>query len=174
MANKTELKRFVELKKSESIQRLIDEKNEKINKEVDKFFEPYKKDIASIRERLISLSSEFDKFAEKIVKTKQGRVREYYDNPVRSFNNIINSLNIDVLKGSISIASVEKTNDEYKTKIQDCKREYDNLIAVIKSVSAKDGMNILINLGFKVDEVSKKKEQTALITNIDAKKLFIL
>lgn len=174
MANKIEIRKYLERKKEETIGKLICERDEKEKIATDNFFSAYKENFTAIKNQVIVASQDFDsilKTVEGLGIAKIGSI--HYGDPLYKFNDMINSLSSERLKKYISIDKVEQIRDQYHILIHDAESEYLRLIAVTKQMSAKDGTELLERLGFDLSELSVPKEITALSTNIDANKLFI-
>ncbi len=173
MANKIEIKKFLERKKDESVQRLKDESQQKQEAAKDVFFEVYGSKFHEIRGKVVAAGVEYDKLVESI----EGLgIASLWKSPASRFNELLNSLSSEDLRNRYAeVAEAVKINDSFYKKIKDCEGEYDGLIAVCNANNARDSLKILENLGFDTSEVELKKEEcTTLITNIDASKLFIV
>lgn len=173
MANKIEIKKFLERKKEESIKKLHDESKQKQDAVKDTFFEAYGWQFEAIRKTVIDAGVVYDNLANRI--TDSG-IATLYSRPACEFNNLIDILSLNDLRNRyVDIVEANKIGNTYDDKIRECRNEYDGLIAVCNANNAKDSLIILENLGFDISEVEVKKEEcTTLITNIDASKLFIV
>jgi hypothetical protein len=176
VANKIEIKRFLERKKEESIRRLIEESQQKQEVAKDLFFEAYSEKFADIRAKVVAAGVEYDKLVETITNLGIASFLRNYRSPANSFNELINKLSISQLRDNyIDIVEALKIEDSYSKKTKDCEREYDGLIAVCNANNAKDSLKIIENLGFDISEIEIKKEEcTTLVTTIDVSKLFIV
>lgn len=175
MANKTEIKKFLEIKKEESIESLRKESLEKQEIAASDFFNVYGSLFEGIKEKVISTGIEYVRLTKKISDLGIASFENRYSSPSGHFNELSSGLSRSRLQEHyITIAETVKIKNSYSNKIEDCKREWDGLIALCGANSAKDGLKILENLGFDITEIGVKKESTALITSIDANKLFIV
>lgn len=176
MANKIEIKKFLERKKEESLQKLKDESKQKQEAARSAFYEPYKDKFHEIREKVVDAGVEYEELVKTIKDLGIARFPNSYRSPISHFNDLLGYLSDgDLLTYYIEVGDAEKIRNSFTDKIDDCRREYDGLIAVCNVNNAKDSIKILENLGFDTSEVELKKEEcTTLITNIDASKLFIV
>lgn len=178
MANKIEIKKFLERKKEESVQRLKDESQQGQEAARDSVLSYYKQHLANIKSMALAAGVEYDKLVESMNESGIASFPDCYSGaPANLFNRLINTLTFTkmVEEEYISVKEAEKIKESYAAKIKECKHTYDSLIAVCNVNNAKDGIKILENLGFDTSEVELKKEEcTTLITNIDASKLFIV
>ncbi len=176
MANKIEIKKFLERKKEESIEALKKESKLKQEAAADVFFEAWGEKFEVIKGKVAAVAVEYDKLCNAVKKMGIASAQTHYQDPRSHFNILVSQLSISNLREkSLSIVTVELIKDSYLTKIEECRDTYNGLIAVCNANSAKDSLVILENLGFDTSEVEVKKDEcTTLITNIDASKLFIV
>jgi hypothetical protein len=174
MANKIQIKRFLETKQQEVLAKLNEESVKLQEQAEDNFFKDFKEKFQNIKSEVASVGAEYDKLAKKLTDSGLATFGDRYNSPHYCFNELISKCSIGNLKKYyIDVIESEKIKTTYEKKIEETKREYDNLIALCSANSAIDGIKILENLGFDTSEIEVKKESTALITNIDASKLFI-
>lgn len=173
MATKIDIKRFLEAKKIEVSEKLLKEKKEKEEIARNEFFDLQGFEFKNIRNQVVSAHEEFDTLMKRLSDTKIAVVKSPYYGIGRSLDEPMSKLSTANLPNYINISSVEKVSTSYAKLIDDSKNEYLHLIAVSQSMNAKDGIELLNGLGFDTSDIETKKECTALITNIDAKKLFI-
>lgn len=174
MANKIQIRKFLENKRDEAIRKLNEESEKLQEKANDLFFDAYKGSFERIKNEVVRLGVEYDKLAKTITDLGLARFARRYNSPGSVFNELCNKLSISSLKDYyIEVAEAEKIKKEYRQRTEETEKEYNNLIAVCQVNNAADGIKILENLGFNTSEIEVKKENTTLITNIDAKKLFV-
>ncbi len=174
MANKIQIKKFLEKKQQEAIDKLNDESKELQEKAKDAFFEAYEDNFNEIKNEVIATASKSEKLSKAVTELGLATFGNRYSCPLSYFNELINKLSISNLRGYyIEVVEATKIENRYKKKIEETDREYKSLIALCQANTTKDGIIILENLGFDTSEIEVKQESTALITNIDASKLFI-
>jgi hypothetical protein len=174
MANKIQIRKFLESKRDEAIRKLNEESEKLQENAEDLFFEAYKDNFVRIKNEVVKLGVEYDNLAKTITNLELAKFSCRYSNPVSCFNDLCSKLSISSLKGNyIDVAEAEKIKEEYGQRVEETEKEYNHLIAVCQANNAADGIKILENLGFNTSEIEVKKETTTLITNIDAKKLFV-
>ncbi|WP_313132597.1 hypothetical protein [Anaerocolumna sp.] len=174
MANKIQIRRYLERKQSEAIAKLFEESKSLQEQSENAFFETYGQKFEEIKLQVIKAGASYDSLAEKIKDLGLANFMDRYSNPHSYFNELCSKLSSSSLKQYyIEVAEAKSINQRYEKKIEETKREYDNLIALCQANIAKDSLKLLDELGFNTSEIEVKKESTALITSIDAKKLFI-
>ncbi len=174
MANKIQIRKFLEKKKEESIEALRKESREKQEAAKDEFFRTWGGKFENIKGKTAALAFEYEKLCNTLSELGVALTRDYYS-PMGRFNQLVGQLSITQIRENyITVIAAEKIEGSYLNKIEDCKREWNGLIALCQANSAKDGIIILENLGFDISEIEVKTESTVLITNIDARKLFIV
>jgi hypothetical protein len=175
MANKMQIKKFLELKRNEATDKLKSESIENQEHEKDLFFEAYKEQFSAIKENVIKAGTEYDRLTKSIADLSLADTTSWYNTPGHEFNTLINKLSLENLRTSyIEVKKVKIIESQYNKRVNSTAEEYDNLIAICQANNAADSLKILENLGFNISEIEVKKvECTALITNIDASKLFV-
>ncbi|MDF2952117.1 MAG: hypothetical protein K0S18_1700 [Anaerocolumna sp.] len=174
MANKIQIKRFLERKQFEAIEKLEKESEEKQKQAKEVFFEVYKDKFIDIKNKLTTTLVQYDVLTKSIEELGLASFGNKYSNPRYYFNEIIDKVSIVNLKNHyIDIKEVANIKANYDKKINECNQEYSNLIALCGANNVKDGLEILENLGFNIDSIEVKQEPTELVTNINAKKLFM-
>ena len=174
MATKYEIKKFLGAKAIGSFERIRMERDSMLDDAVDTFIIDHSSLILPIRETITELDSRIKKLNKALRKDGTGYVnKSYYGNPSALVNELTESFSKSGVTEKFGLTSYNDVTDKYKLIIQDAKNEYERLIAVTQSMTAKDGIEFLKNLGFDVMELEIEKQSTALITNIDAHKLFI-
>ena len=173
MATKIDIKRFLEVKKLESVEKLTKIKKDKEEKARNSFFDMQGEKFEDIRLQVISLHDEYHALITSLEDSKMATLRNTYYGASSYFNNVESQLAKINIPSYINITSVESVSRKYDKLIEESSDEYSRLLAVANSVTAKDGIELLNGLGFDTSGIEAKKECTTLITNIDAKKLFI-
>jgi hypothetical protein len=176
MANKVQVRKFLELKRDQAVSRLKEEseKLQKSSKEL--FFEDYKVQLDEIKKEVIQSGIKYDQLIKSIEDTGKAGASSRYSTPEYYFNELTNRLTISKHSDDyIKVIDAQNIKNAYSKKVEECESEYNGLIAVCNASNAKDSVLILENLGFDLSEIEIKKEEcTSLITNIDASKLFIV
>ncbi len=174
MANKIQIRKFLENKRDEAIRKLNEESEKLQENTKNQFFDAYKENFERIKNGVVRLGVEYDNLTKTVSDLGLAICRNRYNTPVSVFNELCSKLSIQSLKDYyIDVTRAEKIKKEYSQRIEETEKEYNNLIAVCQANNAADGIKILENLGFNTSEIEVKKESVALITNIDAKKLFV-
>lgn len=174
MANKIQIRKFLENKRDEAIRKLKKESEKLQESAKDRFFEAYKSKFEHIKNEVARIGTEYDNLAKSITDLGLAKFAVRWTSPVNGFNELCGNLSITSLKVSfINVVEAEKIKQKYERRIEETEEEYNNLIALCQANNAADSIKILENLGFNTSEIEVKKESVALITNIDAKKLFV-
>lgn len=175
MANKIQIKKYLENKKNEAIAKLRKESEQLQEEAKNKFFNTHREEFERLRQEVIKVASEYDALVKKIHEQGTAKFENRYSSPNYAFNELCDKLSISNLsKYYVVVSDASRIIGKYEEKIEDTKKEYNNLIAVCGANTAKDCIKILENLGFDTSEIEPKKEEcTTLITNIDASKLFV-
>lgn len=174
MANKIQIRKFLESKRDEAIRKLNEKSEELQENATNQFFEAYKENFEQIKSKVAAIGTGYDNLVKTITDLGLAKFNNYYGCPVTEFNSLCDKLSISTLKRNyVDVTLAENIRTKYEQMIDETKAEYNNLIAVCQANNAADGIKILENLGFNTAEIEVKKESVALITNIDAKKLFV-
>ena len=175
MATKYEIKKFLERKSLESLAEIQKEYDEKQNEAVKTFCFNHKADLLAVRNALTTLDSDMHVFI-KNIKTdgSASMLNRYGNNPEYLINELFECFTVSGISKKFSINSTEKLKQQHEKTANDTKHEYQRLIALTQSIGAKEGLALLKSLGFETSELELEKQATALITNIDAKKLHIV
>lgn len=174
MATKTEIKRFLERKRIDSIKTVNEEKKLKAKTALEEFVHCHNIDISQIRSAIGIVDAEISKFRSSIKSDKTATMNaSYCHSPIAMINELSTAFSNSGLAEYFSVVSIDKINDKYKTALSGVESEYTRLIAVTQNMNAKEGIALLKSLGFDTAELEAEKQTTTLITNIDARKLYI-
>lgn len=174
MANKTQIKNFLENQVIKTVQELEKERSEVLNNIAVDFKEKYKKEFDEINSNLVNSISIIEKLVEDMKKKKTCDYKDRYSGcPTNCIQEGIKQLQLGNFEYYFRITEREKKQDYYDKKIHDCKAEYNRLLATTKEMNAKDSYNLLIDLGFDLSNLEVKKECTTVTTYFDASKLYI-
>lgn len=176
MANKVQIRKFLEKKREEAVSKLKEEGYDLYEKSKDIFFDAYSKNFSEIKEELIKTGLKYDSLIKSITDLGLGSHKKGYGSPVNSFNELIGNLSIASLKKYyVSVTEAEKIKERYKQKVEETTAEYNSLIAICQANNSSESIKILENICFNTSEIEVKKEEcTVLVTNIDTSKLLIV
>ncbi|WFR56419.1 hypothetical protein QA584_22825 [Anaerocolumna sp. AGMB13025] len=176
MANKIQIKKFLEKKQQDAKIKLNEMESQEVNEAVISFISTHESDIKKIKILLGSLDRVFDGFISMVNKYETAVYKSEYSNaPGNRIDGLIRFFNGSNIKEYFAITEVKKIEVKYKKLREESYATYDNLIALCQANNAADSVKILENLGFDISEIEVKKEEcTALVTNIDVSKLFIV
>ncbi len=174
MATKHEIKKFLEKKKGEALRKLRGDLSAQIEKAEKDFVSDFVTEISAVKEGLNIASDCFDRLV-KAAKNKGIEINnKYYGSPENRINDALSSMKNDSVILYFNNPVICKLKGEGEKKFEEAEREYNRLIAVTGSMLAKDGIELLKSLGFDTADLESPKESTALITNIDIRKLYIV
>lgn len=172
MPTKYEIKKYLERKKSEALAKLKSAHSEALEQEAARFIKEWEEYINPIREYLGAADECLDKFI-KDAGNKGVKYHERYSGPGYYIRSAEEYLDEEKLTSYFRIPSVDLLKAKQVQEIEETEAEFNRLIAVVGSLLAKDGIEILKNLGFDVSELFVEKETTAVTTVFDVRKLFI-
>lgn len=174
MATKYEIKKFIEKKKKEAVSKLKIAHCESLEQAGKQFVAEWAEYINPVREYLAAAGECLEKFI-KAAGGKGIRYHERYSGPGNYIRNAEGYLEEDKVSLYFHVPAIAVLKNKQEQEIEGVEAEYTRLIAVTGSMGAKDGIDLLKNLGFDTLELEVPKEMTtALITNIDASKLHIV
>lgn len=174
MANKIEIRKYLENMERIAINELVAKQKEEKELAYNEFFAKHSTEIKSIKKKLITVSGEFDKMVESMLSTDEATFEDYYSgSPACLFNKITGSISIDNMTSYINLPIIEKLDNKYEKMKREAKNEYSRLIELTKRMSAKESIEYLEKLGFDLKNIQSIKEVTALTLDIDVRKLFI-
>jgi hypothetical protein len=176
MANKNQIKKFLESKKEQAVLKLKEDRTILIENEKELFFSSNITQIESIKNGVKLLAIEFDYFIAKSIEQDIFSTNERsYCSPVSLFNELIGCLGRENLsKHYLNIKTIENIDNTYRKRIQETEFEYDSLIAICQARPSSESIKALEEIGFDMSQIDAKLEQcTTLITTIDKTKLFV-
>jgi len=173
MANKTEINNFLERKTIECVDKLKEERKEKLNEAIQIFMTRNGVEITKINSLINVFDVTLEKMVSNIEVSKTACINKHYRNPISLSNELHRCFTPYDISDQFTIVECEKVKTKYQKIMQESKTEYERLIAVTRTMDAKDGIVLLEKLGFDISEMQVKKVVTALMTNIDARKLFV-
>ena len=173
MATKYEIKKFIERRKNEASVKIINEFTDKIEQAEKKFITKHGERIGEIKADLEAAADNFDLLCKEAEKSGVRYRDKYYSSPKYYIDQAFEKMNSKDVMQFFEIPEIEKLKQKREETADESKYEYDRLIAVTQSMSAKDGITFLKNLGFDTSELEAEKEVTALTINIDRSKLYV-
>lgn len=173
MATKHEIRKYLERKMNEALVTLEDEFQATKKEIQENFLYEHRNEIAGIKRELSSADDRMDTF---IANAKEDGVElstRYYENPKRLIVRAFDSVSSSSLLSYLTFSEIGKLEVKHSNTQEDTKNEYLRLIGTTQAMGAKDGIELLKNLGFDVSELLVEKVTTAITTVFDTKKLFI-
>lgn len=174
MATKYEIKKFLERRQAETVSKLREDKSVDLASINADFILKNQESISDIRLLLDRVDTVFDSLVKDVEASKMGKFsKDHYQNPSQRLGDIISLFNGTGITYYFDIVKTEKAKAKHEKAEHETIVEYTKLIAVTKTMSVKESIALLKGLGFETEELETEKQSTALITNIDARKLFI-
>jgi hypothetical protein len=175
MANKIQIKKFLEGKKYEAIRKLNESSEKEQEIATNNFYTAYKPNFNLIITHLEDIHNEYKALMNTLTGLSLVEFSKRYSGPSHVFNQLESDLNENSLrKYFLVITEAQKIKAHYETKINETEREYNNLIAICQARPAAESLKALEEIGFNISEIEVKPEEcTALLTSIDATKLFV-
>ena len=173
MATKYEIKKFIERRKNEASEKIINEFTDKIEQAEKKFITKHGEKIGEIKADIEAATDNFDLLCSDAEKSGIRYRDKYYSSPRYCLDLAYGKMADGEIMNYFEIPTIEKLKQRREETADESKHEYDRLIAVTQSMSAKDGITFLKNLGFDTSELEVEKEVTALTINIDRSKLYV-
>jgi len=174
MATKYEIKKFLERKTIDSLQKVKSDRDLKLNDALNKFIVDHSYEIGVVRKMIIQCDDAIHVLSKQLLSDKTGKINDRYSSsPIYHINELSGSFDKQGIARKFTISEQEKIETKYDITIEGINLEYTKLIAITQTMNAKNGIEYLKELGFDTAELETEKQVTALITNIDARKLFI-
>lgn len=119
MANKSQIKKFLENKKVEAVNKLQEESKQLQECAKESFFESYKERFDEIRRITIAVSTAYDDLVKEVVENNKGTFPYRYGTPSNYYNNLSDSLALKELKNTyILVTEAEKLKTKFKKKVE--------------------------------------------------------
>lgn len=174
MANKTQIKNFLQNQKQLTLSKLSKEEQDELDKISLMFKAKYEKEFNQIEQNLFSSLDILTKISCEMKDENIGTYNEQYSgSPSTNIRNAITRFDLDNIGFYFYLNECEKVQDQYEKKTRESRDEYDKILAITKEMNAKESYDLLQNLGFDLSSLEVKKECTAVSTYIDATKLYI-
>lgn len=175
MANKVQIKKYLESKREEAVEKLSLERDKSKEAALNSFFDAYKEKFENIQDQVIATANAYDRLVKMIEGFGSAEFKHRYNCPPSVFNELIDKLSVSNLKKYyVTVSESEKIHNTYENRIEDVKKEYNNLIAICQARPASESIKALDEIGFDISMIEIRPEQcTTLITAIDATKLFV-
>ncbi|MDF2510435.1 MAG: hypothetical protein K0S04_301 [Herbinix sp.] len=173
MATKYQIKKFLEMKMNEALGKLKSDYAKAADELKVNFTIKFAKIISELNTN-IGLAD--DSLRELIIIAKENGDQwesKYYSDPKTYLCKASNDSRPNKITEYFKIKEVELLKIRYEKMCDETSREYKKLIAVSQTMSAKSGIEYIKKLGFDTSNLEAVEESTALVTVIDAKKLFI-
>lgn len=173
MATKHEIKKFIERRKSEALDKSDQEYQQSIAEIKHSFIERHSSEISGIKIELEAASDFLERLCESAKLEGIMHHPKNWASPGYYIDAAFEKISGQDITECFRFPEIDKAKQVHELKDEDIRYEYDKLIAISQTMSAKDGLALLKSLGFDTTELEVEKPVTALTISIDREKLFL-
>lgn len=174
MATKYEIKKFIERRKNEALSKISHDREAEIASVKTKFATEHQKEMSKVKADLEAAADNFDLLCEAAAQAGITFNNKYYGNPKTYINSALSETSDYNIANYFNIPEVDCLRLRFDKLKEETEREYNRLVAVTGSMSAKEGIELLSSLGFNTSDLEAVKEVTALSVSIDINKLYLV